>query len=90
MKLTCDSEWMKKSISTNLCVHKFAGVCLGSRLVFELLQISEDAKVLWIANTSGCNIQGDIEMSTAICLGAVPIIQNEQYTKATSLIKNNH
>ena len=31
----------------------------------------------------------DIKMCIRICLGEVPVIQNEQYTTATSLIKNN-
>ena len=32
----------------------------------------------------------DIKMCTGLCLGDVPIIQHDQYTTATSVIKNNY
>ena len=36
-----------------------------------------------------CLFAIDIKMCTAVCLGEVPVIQNEQRTIATSSVKNN-
>ena len=48
-----------------------------------------DDRALSITRIQGCLFANDMKMCTAICLGDVPIIQNEQYRPATNPVKNN-
>ena len=49
----------------------------------------KEQRCLFKDRIQGYLFANDIKMCIGICLGDVPVIQNEQYTKAISLIKKN-